>query len=84
MLLFAITSLTAAKIIKSRSDKTKVNLGLTTLEDTPHGKILQADVVISKNYLNNELNSLVDGFLTLEETKANSKKPFMKDWKTLL
>ncbi len=52
MLLFAITGQTAAEIIKSRSDKTKVNIGLTTWEDTPHGKILQADVVISKNYLN--------------------------------
>ena len=88
MLLFAITCQTAAEIIKSRSDKTKVNMGLTTWEDTPHGKILQADVVISKNYLNemelDSLNTLVDGFLTSEETRANSKKPFMKDWKTLL
>ena len=31
------------------------------------------------------LNTLVDGFLTLAETRANSQKPtFMKDWKTLL
>ena len=80
MLLFAVTGQTAAEIIKSRSDKTKVNMGLTTWEDAPHGKILQADVVISKNYLN-----VVDGFLTLAETRANSQKPtFMKDWKTLL
>ena len=89
MLLFAITGQTAAEIIKSRSDKTKVNMGLTTWEDAPHGKILQADVVISKNYLNevelDSLNTLVDGFLTLAETRANSQKPtFMKDWKTLL
>ena len=70
MLLFAITGQTAAEIIKSRSDKTKVNMGLTTWEDAPHGKILQAEV---------------DGFLTLAETRANSQKPtFMKDWKTLL
>ena len=52
MLLFAITGQTAAEIIKSRSDKNKLNMGLTTWEDAPHGKILQADVVISKNYLN--------------------------------
>ncbi|MBQ9159770.1 MAG: virulence RhuM family protein [Methanobrevibacter sp.] len=89
MLLFAITGQTAAEIIKSRSDKNKINMGLTTWEDAPHGKILQADVVISKNYLNemeiDSLNTLVDGFLTLAETRANSQKPtFMKDWKTLL
>ena len=79
MLLFAITDQTAAEIIKSRSDKTKVNMGLTTWEDAPHGKILQADVVISKNYLNevelDSLNTLVDGFLTFAETRANSQKP---------
>ena len=89
MLLFAITSQTAAEIIKSRSDKNKLNMGLTTWEDAPHGKILQSDVVISKNYLNegelDSLNTLVDGFLTLAETRANSQKPtFMKDWKSLL
>ena len=39
MLLFAITGQTAAEIIKSRSDKNKINMGLTTLEDAPHGKI---------------------------------------------
>lgn len=55
ILLFAITGQTATEIIKSRSDKTKINLKLTTWEDTPHGKILQADVVISKNDLN-EMN----------------------------
>ena len=46
-------------------------------------------MVISKNYLNemelDSLNRLVDGFLTLAETRANSQKPtFMKDWKSLL
>lgn len=51
-LLFAVTGQTAAEIIKSRSDKNKLNMGLTTVEDAPYGKILQADVVISKNYLN--------------------------------
>ena len=89
MLLFAVTGQTAAEIIKSRSDKNKLNMGLTTWEDAPHGKILQADVVISKNYLNeielDSLNTLVDGFLTLAETRAKSQKPtFMKDWKSLL
>jgi len=60
-----------------------------TWEYAHHGKILQADVVISKNYLNemklDSLNTLVDSFLTLAETRTNSQKPtFMKDCKTLL
>lgn len=88
-LIFAVSNQTAAEIIKSRSDKNKQNMGLTTWKDSPNGKILQSDVVISKNYLNNEelslLNTLVDGFLTLAETRAMSKQAtFMKEWKALL
>lgn len=45
MLLFAITCQTVAEIIKSSSDKTKVNMRICT-----SWKILQADVIISKNY----------------------------------
>ena len=88
-LIFAVSNQTAAEIIKSRSDKTKPNMGLTTWKDSPNGKILESDVVISKNYLNQEelslLNTLVDGFLTLAETRAMSKQAtFMKEWKALL
>lgn len=88
-LIYAVSNQTAAEIIKSRSDKTKPNMGLTTWKDSPNGKILQSDVVISKNYLNKEelslLNTLVDGFLTLAETRAMSKQAtFMKEWKALL
>lgn len=88
-LIFAVSNQTAAEIIKSRSDKNKPNMGLTTWKDSPNGKILQSDVVISKNYLNKEelslLNTLVDGFLTLAETRAMSKQAtFMKEWKALL
>lgn len=73
----------------SRSDKNKPHMGLTTWKDSPNGKILQSDVVISKNYLNHDelslLNTLVDGFLTLAETRAMSNQPtFMKEWKALL
>ena len=88
-LIYAVSNQTAAEIIKSRSDKTKPNMGMTTWKDSPNGKILQSDVVISKNYLNKEelslLNTLVDGFLTLAETRAMSKQAtFMKEWKALL
>ncbi len=88
-LIYAVSNQTVAEIIKSRSDKTKPNMGLTTWKDSPNGKILQSDVVISKNYLNKDeqslLNTLVDGFLTLAETRAMSKQAtFMKEWKALL
>lgn len=88
-LIYAVSRQTAAEIIMSRSDKNKPHMGLTTWKDSPNGKILQSDVIISKNYLNHDelslLNTLVDGFLTLAETRAMSNQPtFMKEWKALL
>lgn len=88
-LIYAVTGYTAAEIIKNRSDKTKINMGLTTWKNSPNGKILQSDVVISKNYLNKKeistLNTLVDGFLTLAETRARTQtETKMADWKLLL
>ena len=88
-LIFAVTGQTAAEIIMERSDKNKTNMGLTNWDDSPNGKILQSDVVISKNYLAESelslLNNLVDGFLTLAETMAMSNQPtFMNQWKELL
>lgn len=88
-LIYAVTGYTAAEIIKNRSDKTKINMGLTTWKNSPNGKILQYDVVISKNYLNKKeistLNTLVDGFLTLAETRARTQtETKMADWKLLL
>ncbi len=88
-LIFAVTGQTAAEIIMERSDKNKTNMGLTNWDDSPNGKILQSDVVISKNYLAESelslLNNLVDGFLTLAETRAMSNQPtFMNQWKELL
>ena len=52
-------------------------------------KILQSEVTISKNYLNqnelSRLNSLVEGFLNLAESRAEDRIPMgMKDWKELL
>ena len=66
----------------------KINMGLTNWSN-PNGKIILSDVVISKNYLNERelkrLNSLVDGFLTLAESRALNEIPMaMKDWKKVL
>ncbi|MEE0902670.1 MAG: virulence RhuM family protein [Methanobrevibacter sp.] len=87
-LLYAVSGQTAAEIIAERSDSKKINMGLTNWSN-PNGKIILSDVVISKNYLNDKelkrLNSLVDGFLTLAESRALNEIPMsMKDWKKVL
>ena len=89
LLLYAVTKNTAAEIIDSRSDVNKKNMGLTSWANSPDGKILATDIIISKNYLNKseltKLNNLVDGFLTVAENRAiNHKATAMKKWNELL
>ena len=45
---FAITGQTAAEIVYSRADANKDNMGLTTWDKSPDGKILKSDVIIAK------------------------------------
>ena len=83
---FAITGQTAAEIIYSRVDSKKKNMGLTTWENSPDGKILKSDVIIAKNYLGekeiNNLNNLVNLFLDIAENNAERNIPmYMNDWK---
>ena len=47
---YAITGNTAAEIVYNRVDSKKENIGLTTWENSPDGKILKSDVIIAKNY----------------------------------
>ena len=87
-LIYAVSGQTAAEIISDRSDSEKINMGLTNWSN-PNGKIILSDVVISKNYLNERelkrLNNLVDGFLTLAESRAYNEIPMaMNDWKEVL
>ncbi len=87
-LIYAVSGQTAAEIIAERSDSQKINMGLTNWSN-PNGKIILSDVVISKNYLNKKelmrLNTLVDGFLTLAESRAENEIPMaMGDWKEVL
>ena len=87
-LIFAVSGKTSAEIIAERSDSERINMGLTSWSN-PNGKIILSDAVISKNYLNEKelkrLNSLVDGFLTLAESRALNEIPMaMKDWKDVL
>ena len=82
---FAIHGHTAAELIMQRADSVKTNMGLTTWEKAPDGKILKNDVSIAKNYLTrDELESLgriVNAYLDLAEDRARRKIPMtMEDW----
>ena len=83
---YAITGKTAAEIIYDRVDARKNNMGLTTWEKSPDGKILKSDVIIAKNYLDEKeikgLNNLVNLFLDIAENNAERNIPmYMNDWK---
>jgi len=82
---WAITGKTAAEIIYSKADATKIFMGLKTWKQAPKGKILKSDVVVAKNYLNEKhikkLNSLVNSYLDIAEQKATNRQVMnMKDW----
>lgn len=82
---FAVHGNTAAELIMQRADSTKTNMGLTTWEKAPHGKIVKTDVSVAKNYLaKDELESLgriVNAYLDLAEERAKRKIPMtMEDW----
>ena len=51
---YAIHGQTAAELIKQRADSSKKNMGLTSWENSPKGKILKTDVSVAKNYLTPE------------------------------
>ena len=83
---YAITGKTAAEIVYDRADAKKKNMGLTTWEKSPDGKILKSDVIIAKNYLDEMeikgLNNLVNLFLDIAENNAERNIPmYMNDWK---
>ena len=82
---FAIHGSTAAKLIVRRADSAQANMGLTSWEKAPQGKIVKTDVGVAKNYLvKDELDSLgrlVNAFLDLAEDRAIRKIPMtMEDW----
>ena len=80
-LLYAVTHKTAAELIVSRADASQPNMGLTTWK----GSIVRkGDVVIAKNYLQNEeidsLNRLVDIFLTSAEERVKGRRDLTLDY----
>jgi len=82
---YAVHKHTAAELIYKRADHTKENMGLTSWEKSPKGKIVKIDVSIAKNYLTeSELESLgriVNGYLDFAEEYAKRQIPLtMEDW----
>lgn len=76
---------TAAELIYERADANKENMGLTTWENAPDGKIIKADVSIAKNYLNEKeisyFERIVSLYLDYAEFQAERKIPMsMEDW----
>ena len=80
-LLYAVTHKTSAELIVSRADATQPNMGLTTWK----GSIVRkGDVIVAKNYLQNEeidsLNRLVDIFLTSAEERVKGRRDLTLDY----
>ena len=86
---WAIHGNTAAELVYTRANAEKVNMGLTTWKDAPDGKIQKFDVVIAKNYLDeneiSQLQRLVNAYLDIAEDMAIRKIPMtMSDWEVRL
>lgn len=82
---YAVHRHTAAELIVERANAEKENMGLTTWETAPEGKIVKADVIIAKNYLNekemNYLERIVTLYLDYAELQAERQIPMsMQDW----
>ena len=83
---YAIHGNTAAEVIIDRADHQQENMGLTTWDGAPKGKILKYDVSIAKNYLSEgemeQLQRIVSAYLDMAELQAIRKIPMtMNDWK---
>lgn len=73
---------TAAEVIAARADAQKSNMGLTSWVGV---KLARIDVIVAKNYLNQEeldvLNRLVSMYLDFAELQAKNRRPMhMQDW----
>ena len=82
---YAVHRHTAAELIVKRANAKKENMGLTTWESAPNGKIQKFDVSIAKNYLTikeiNFLERLVSMYLDYAELQATRNIPMMmEDW----
>lgn len=86
---YAIHGKTAAELIVDRADHKTKNMGLTTWEGSPDSKIHKYDVVVAKNYLNeeelNQMQRIVSSYLDMAELQAERHIPMtMEDWEKRL
>jgi hypothetical protein len=80
---------TAAEVIVDRADHERENMGLTSWEGAPKGKIHRYDVSIAKNYLSEfelgQMQRIVSAYLDMAEMQAMRKIPMtMEDWEKRL
>ena len=83
---YSVHGHTAAEMIAERADATKDNMGLNTFKGA---KVRKVDVIIAKNYLNEEelekLNRIVTMYLDYAEDQAKQHIPMhMSDWEEKL
>ena len=84
-LLWAISSQTAAELVYRRADANLPLLGMHSYDKDNSVSIKKSDVIIAKNYLNEDeiklLGLLVEQYLAFAETMAQQHKPmYMQDW----
>ena len=86
---YAIHGNTAAEVIVDRANHRKENMGLTSWDGAPRGKIHKYDVTIAKNYLSEfelgQIQRIVSAYLDMAELQAMRKMPMtMADWEERL
>ena len=86
---WAIHGQTAAEVILTRANHQSENMGLTSWQDAPNGKIQKFDVSVAKNYLSEnemqQLQRLVSAYLDIAEDMAIRQIPMsMEDWENRL
>lgn len=86
---YAIHGKTAAELIVKRADSQFDNMGLTSWDNAPDGKIQRYDVSIAKNYLSDDemyqMQRIVSAYLDMAEVQATRKIPMtMADWEERL
>jgi hypothetical protein len=86
---YAIHGQTAAEVIVDRADHRQENMGLTSWEGAPQGKVHKYDVAIAKNYLSDfelaQMQRIVSAYLDMAELQAMRRIPMtMADWEQRL
>ena len=86
---YAVHGQTAAEVIFDRANADKENMGLTSWEGAPQGKIHKYDVVIAKNYLSEfelkQMERIVSAYLDMAAVQAMRHIPMtMADWEKRL